>query len=71
MCRHLLVVGKQIEEVEAKDGVLPLRFANDGIKFVIVALEDADVSLELCDVLLFDREECSKLVDLAYATIVG
>ena len=49
-----LIVGQQIEQVQAQNGVLPLRLANDVLKLVVVALKHADVSLELFDVFLLD-----------------
>ena len=54
MIVYLLIVGKKIQQIEAKNSVFALRFADDAIEFVIVAFEDADVSLKLLDVLLFN-----------------
>lgn len=67
---HLLVVREQVEEVKAKNGVLSLGLANYGVKFIVEALEDANVSLKLLNVLLLHREEGCELVDLA-CTILG
>ena len=63
-----LVVREQVKQVEAENCVLPLRLADDVLKFVVIALEHADVALELLNVLLFDREESSELV---YFTCLG
>ena len=51
---NLLIVGEKIEQIKAKNGIFALRFANDAIELIIVALQHADVSLKLLDILLFD-----------------
>ena len=61
---HLLVVGEEVEQVEAEDGVLALRLADDAVKLIIIVLEHTDVALEFFNFLLLDRKEGGELVDL-------
>lgn len=60
---HLLVVTEQVKQVEAQNGVLFLRSRNNSIELVVVAAQDADVSLELGDVLVLNGQESCVLVD--------
>ena len=60
---HLLVVTEQVKKVEAQNGVLFLRSRNNSIELVVVAAQDADVSLELGDVLVLNSQESCVLVD--------
>ena len=51
MIEGLLVVGKEVEQVDTDDGTLFLRRWNDALKFIVVALKHTDVAFEFFDVL--------------------
>lgn len=52
--QNLLVVGKEVEQVQSENCIFLLGSGDDAFEVVVVAFQDSDVSFKLGNVLLFD-----------------
>ena len=68
---HLLVKWEKVEQIETKNGIFALRFADQTVKLIVIALKHADISFEFFNVFFLHRQESCILVYLTFITKVG